>query len=108
MITFLITSLHWVNQSPSAFLTPAKSPYQTDTIHTGAPGHTVVEEAAYSAHVAAPAAAEWDTPVTGDISRTKLYTLQEDPLVGATVQHLSFKDDDNNIPQGEHVKTSWR
>ena len=63
----------------------------------------MVEEAAYSAHVAAPAAAEWDTPVTGDISRTKLYTLQEDPLVGATA-HLSFEDNDNNIPQGEHVR----
>ena len=71
----------------------------------------MVEESAYSAHVAAAdpdsahaaaSAAEWDTPVTGDISRTILYTLQEDPLVGATAQQLSFEDD-NNVPQEEHV-----
>ena len=40
---------------PSSFLTPAKSPYQTDIICTQGPGCTVVEEAAYSAHVAAAA-----------------------------------------------------
>ena len=109
MITFLMTSLLG-KAIPSSFLTPAKSPYQTDIIHTRVPGHTVVEEAACSAHVAAAApdsacaaAAEWDTLVTGDVSRTKL-TLQEDPLVCATAQQLSFEDNDNNIPQEEHVR----
>ena len=73
-----------------------------------------MEEAAYSVHIAAAAPDSahaaagcccWmGNPVTGDLSRTKLYTLQEDPSVGATAQQLSFKDDDNNVPQEEHVK----
>ena len=71
---------------PSAFLTPERSPYQTEVLSSPHPGHTLVEEAA------ADAAAEWETPDTTKISgvkyATKESTLQEDPLLGATAQVL--------------------